>query len=216
MQSRRAYICSHIRHACMRRVFLYRRHCDRIHFHMMQAMLSKHIARARVASALLPNPNAPCSVGYPRRVRLRRVTARTQGPGQPCSAQGGFVLALSQMPRQGAVDAGPMERFAVASGCLKVALDWLLRSGAEGARGRAAAAIQTAFDASRRSAYLRTGVELKPMPKGIPFLQFQFAYRKERHLRTVRRRNGELASMRLEDGRDFCDEDVADLCPLFP
>ena len=125
-------------------------------------------------------------------------------------------MALSQMPRQGAVDAGPMERFAVASGCLQVALDWLLRSGAEGARGRAAAAIKRAFDASRRSAYLRTGVELKPMPKGTPFLEFQFAYRKERHRRAVRRRNGELASMRLEDGRDFCDEDVADLCPLFP
>ena len=117
-------------------------------------------------------------------------------------------LALSQMLRQGAV--GPMERFAVASGGLKVALDWLLRSGAEGAD----AAIKKAFDALRRKDYLRTGVELKPMPKGIPFQEFQFAYRKERHRRTVRQRNRELASMRLEDGRDG-DEDVADLCPLF-
>ena len=205
MQSRRAYICSH----------LHRRHCDRIHIHMMQAMLSKHIARARVASALLPNPTRSdtrdaCACGE-----------SPLAPRQPCSAQGGF-LALSQMPhtgrgpRQGEYDPRPMELFAVSSGCLKVALDWLLRSGAEGARGRAAAAIQSAFDASRRSAYLRTGVELKPYLKGIPFLTSLFAYRKEQKLRTGRRLDAELASTRLEDGRDFCDEDVADLCPLFP
>ena len=141
--------------------------------------------------------------------RIRTVSDNCDACASHRRVQGTRVRVMGGWPlRQGAV--GPMERFAVASGGLKVALDWLLRSGAEGAD----AAIKKAFDALRRRDYLRTGVELKPMPKGIPFQEFQFAYRKERHRRTVRQRNRELASVRLEDGRDG-DEDFADLCPLF-